>query len=184
MRRLLLNRKGQRFTISAVGTIAISFLVAFVILGLGATILEKMKTTQTDLTAGEVNKSLTWTGNNTAISLAARLNAGSVILYNNASIVNIGSGTLANYSISGNIITLHNASNDGPSGDNNASWVVTDINASFTQQIGSDARNISDFGIVGILTIAEFGPTIAIVAIAAIVIGIILVMFGRKREPV
>ncbi len=50
-----------------------------------------------------------------------------------------------------------------------------------TQPINGSAYNTSGFGITGMVTIAEFIPTIAIVAVAAIVIGIILVFFGRQR---
>ncbi len=89
-----LNKKAQRFTINDLGTIAIALVVAAIILGLGATILEKIQGTQTT--------------NNTAF-------------------------------------------------------------------------NASGFGLDGLNTMAEFLPTIAIVAVAAIVIGIILVFFGRGR---
>ena len=88
----MMNRKAQRFTINDLGTIAIALVVAAVILGLGATILEKIQGTQT------VNKT---------------------------------------------------------------------------------AFNATGFGLDGMNTMAEFLPTIAIVAVAAIVIGIILVFFGR-----
>ncbi len=89
----LLNKKAQTFTISDLGTIAIALVVAAVILGMGATILEKIKSTQS-------------------------------------------SGA---------------------------------------------AQNASSFGLTGLNTMAEFIPTIAIVSVAAIVIGIILVFFGRQR---
>jgi len=46
---------------------------------------------------------------------------------------------------------------------------------------GTASFNVSRQGIDGITTIAEFLPTIAIVAVAAIVIGIIIVFFGRQR---
>ena len=92
--RLHLTKKGQAFTISDLGTIAIALVVAAIILGMGATILEKIQETQTT------------------------------------------SGT---------------------------------------------AYNSSGFGLTGLNTMAEFIPTIAIVAVAAIVIGIILVFFGRPR---
>ncbi len=87
------NKKAQAFTISDLGTIAIALVVAAVILGMGATILEKIKSTQSD----------------------------------------------------------------------------------------ESAHNASQFGLDGLNTMAEFIPTIAIVAVAAIVIGIILVFFGRGR---
>lgn len=88
------NKKAQAFTISDLGTIAIALVVAAIILGMGATILEKIQETQ-----------------------------------------------------------------------------VTD----------KSAFNASGFGLSGLNTMAEFIPTIAIVAVAAIVIGIILVFFGRPR---
>jgi len=94
MKALHKNRKGQAFTINDLGTIAIALVVAAVILGMGATILEKIQGTQ-----------------------------------------------------------------------------VTD----------KTAFNASGFGLTGMNTMAEFIPTIAIVAVAAIVIGIILVFFGRGR---
>ncbi len=90
-----INKKAQaRFTISDLGTIAIALVVAAVILGMGATILEKLQGLQT---------------------------------------------------------------------------------------VNATAYNSTGFGLTGLSTMAEFIPTIAIVAVAAIVIGIILVFFGRPR---
>ena len=89
-----MHKKAQAFTISDLGTIAIALVVAAIILGMGATILEKIRDTQT------------------------------------------------------------------------------------TDKV---AYNSSSYGLTGLSTLAEFIPTIAIVAVAAIVIGIILVFFGRPR---
>ena len=50
-----------------------------------------------------------------------------------------------------------------------------------TQTTNKTAFNATGFGLDGINAMAEFIPTIAIVAVAAIVIGIILVFFGRQR---
>jgi len=50
-----------------------------------------------------------------------------------------------------------------------------------TQTINSTAYNATGYGSSGLTTMAEFIPTIAIVAVAAIVIGIILVFFGRRE---
>ncbi len=90
-----LGKKAQAaFTISDLGTIAIALVIAAIILGLGATILEKLQVTQTT------------------------------------------NGT---------------------------------------------AFNTSGFGLEGMNVMAEFIPTIAIVSVSAIVIGIIIVFFGRQR---
>ena len=50
-----------------------------------------------------------------------------------------------------------------------------------TQVVNNTAFNTTGFGLTGMNTLAEFIPTIAIVAVAAIIIGIILVFFGRGR---
>ena len=93
LNKVALSKKAQAFTINDLGTIAIALVVAAVILGMGATILEKIQNTQT---------------------------------------------------------------------------------------VDQHAFNASGFGLSGLNSMAEFIPTIAIVAVAAIVIGIILVFFGRR----
>lgn len=50
-----------------------------------------------------------------------------------------------------------------------------------TQTSGTAAYNASDYGLSGMNTMSQFIPTVAIVAVAAIIIGIILVFFGRGR---
>lgn len=51
-----------------------------------------------------------------------------------------------------------------------------------TNTSGSDsAYNTTQYGLESMDTMAQFIPTIAIVAVAAIIIGIILVFFGRGR---
>ena len=70
-------------TISSIGQIAIALLVGVVILGLGATILEKITQTQDDLSNTiPDNQSFTWQGNNTLVSFdIARVQTGSVVVY-------------------------------------------------------------------------------------------------------
>lgn len=48
------------------------------------------------------------------------------------------------------------------------------------QVVNSTAFNTSGFGLTGMNTLASYIPTIALVAVAAIVIGIIIVFFGRR----
>ncbi len=49
------------------------------------------------------------------------------------------------------------------------------------QTVNQSAYNTTAFGLTGITTMSSFIPTIAIVSVSAIVIGIILVFFGRPR---
>ena len=185
MESLFTNRKAQA-GISDLGGFAIAILIGAVILGLGGTILDKIKTTQSDNSATlPLNESLTWAGNNTAISfLQESVDTSSVKLYNNGTLLNKG----RNYTFSGNSIliinetTLFNGSNFTANVPN--LLVTNAFNTSYSYNIGSSARNTTNFGLTGVGTMAEFIPTIAIVAVAAIVIGVILVFFGRKRMEV
>lgn len=49
------------------------------------------------------------------------------------------------------------------------------------QTADKHAYNASGYGLSGLTTMSSFVPTIAIVAVSAIVIGIILVFFARGR---
>ncbi|KKM23573.1 hypothetical protein LCGC14_1613860 [marine sediment metagenome] len=188
MESLLKHRKGQQaMNIASLGVVAIALVVAAVILGMGGTILEKIQGTQTDNSAPHDNETLIWAGNNTPIGfLELRVLTSSVILYNNGSVVNKGAGDNANYTVTSSSITIINTSDDegigGPKGVNGSDWVTSDLNVTYSYNYGSAARNSSNFGLTGVATVAEFIPTIAIVAVAAIIIGIILVFFGRKKE--
>ena len=172
MTNLLRNRNGQRaLGINDLGTIAIGILIAVVILGIGGTILEKIQDTQGDTSVTLANnESLTWAGNNTAISFSqGNVVTGSETVYNATD-----KFSTSEYTITSGSITFLNTSND--------TWLTDKLNITYSYKIGSPARNATGFGLQGISTFAEFVPTIAIVSVAAIVIGIILLFFGRKRD--
>jgi len=57
--------------------------------------------------------------------------------------------------------------------------ILTEIQK--TQTADKHAYNASAYGLSGLTTMGSFVPTIAIVAVSAIVIGIILVFFARGR---
>jgi len=65
--------------------------------------------------------------------------------------------------------------------------IILGLGATILTEIQKDqttdqaAFNASGFGLTGMVTLSSFIPTIALVAVAAIVIGIILVFFGRQR---
>ncbi|MEE9238435.1 MAG: hypothetical protein V3U58_02625 [Thermodesulfobacteriota bacterium] len=187
MEKLFTHQKAQA-GISDLGSFAIALLIGAVILGLGGTILDKIKTTQTDKTATlPLNESLTWAGNNTAISFAQEsVKTDTVKVYNNGTIM-LQSG---NYTFSGNSIIITNQSllwngSNASENSNIPNLLVTEnLNASYSYSFGSSAKNTTEFGLTGVGTMAEFIPTIAIVAVAAIVIGVILIFFGRRRMEV
>ena len=49
-----------------------------------------------------------------------------------------------------------------------------------TQTVGSVAANATGYGLTSLNTLSSYLPTVALVAVAAVVIGIILVFFGRS----
>ena len=182
MESLFTDKKAQQ-GIGAIGSLAIAILIGAVILGLGGTILDRIQETQTDNSASNNNETLTWGGNNTAMSLVhGRIQDSSIILYNNGTLMNKGT----NYTTSGSSLTVLNSTVlfNGTPGNNHQpnQWVTDKLNVSYTYNIGSSARNTTGFGLDGVGTMAEFIPTIAIVAIAGVVIGILLLFFGRRKD--
>ncbi len=173
MNILRCSRKGQMNTINGIGQIAIAILIAAVILGLGGTILSKMQATQTDAaTTIPNNQSFTWPGNDTLTSFdIARVQTGSVVTYCNVSVLTLAT----HYTVSSSGVNIINVSGSH-------AFDVCTFNMTYAYNYGSTARNATGFGKLGMTTMAEFIPTIAIVAMAAIVIGIILVFFGRKKD--
>jgi len=174
-----LNKKGQA-GINDIGSFAIAILIGAIVLGLGATILSTVQNAQTDASATTPNnQSFTWPGNDTITTfLDGRVDTGSVAVYCNESLLSLD----LNYTVSSGGVNLINIS---PSvGGVGGGLALCGFNMSYSYAIGSSARNTSEFGIDGLNTMAEFIPTIAVVAIAAVVIGVILIFFGRRRLEV
>ena len=176
MNSLPSSRKGQQSgTIASLGVIAITLLLAVVVLGLGGTILEKIQVTHSDdSSTTTVNQTFIITANNSEVNFdQARVSPSSVIVYGNTTKMTLG----VNYTVSGAGVKVY-ADRDGDT-IHNINGII--YNMTYDYQIGSIAYNSSNFGQTGVLTLAEFIPTIAIVAAAAIVIGILLVFFGRRK---
>ena len=170
--KLICKRKGQT-NLANLGITILAIVVAVIIIAFLSTILTEFEGLQDDDTASKPFDTLTWAGNNTAIGfIESRVDTGSVILYNNGSSVNKGE----NYTVTEGSITITNIS-----GTKDPEWITDDINVSYNYFIGSHARNISTTGISANLTFASFVPVIAIVAISAIIIGLVLFMFGRRK---
>jgi len=174
MTSLHIHRKGQAFNIASIGSIAIALLVVAVIIGLNSTILEKIKDTSDDNAVSNGNISLVWVANNTGIQLGTtnRLTGGGTV-FNGTGVSNTIPNTLWAISNEGKNITFFNTTNQ--------TWDTDNLVVNPGILIGSAARNASQFGIDGQTTMAEFIPTIAIIAIAAVLIGIVLLFFGRRR---
>lgn len=55
-------------------------------------------------------------------------------------------------------------------------------NIQTTQTVNSTGFNTTGSGLTGLNTLASYIPTIALVAVAAIVVGIVLVFFSRRNS--
>lgn len=177
METLFTNRKAQTTQgINGISGLVFAILIGTIILGLGGTILAKIQDTQSDNTATtENNDSFSWPGNNTNTVLTQS----TIITSSAAAYCNVTKlGVDVNFTMTnGGIIILNQTA-----GGNGTQFASCAFNVSYSYKIGSAARNTSTFGLTGVDTFAGFIPTIAIVAISAIVIGIILLFFGRRRE--
>ena len=167
------SKKG--FTVGEILPIVMIFLTTIIAIGLGSQVLEQMQTTQDDdvVTAAN-NLTLTWGGNNTAMGLGeGRVSA--VILYNNGSLVNQGD----NYTFTGGSLTVLNSSPSGKVGSQ-SEWLTETLNVTYTYNIGSAARNATGQGLNSQNTFAKWLPTIALVIMIAIIIGILIVYLAGK----
>lgn len=169
----LKNRQAQ-FSINNLPSIVISIFVVAVTLGLLATILSSFKTNFKAENSNILpNESLTWGGNNTAISLSqSNLAEGSEKFYSNGTLLNIGRNYTIDYA--GGKIT--------PLNESSFQWVTNQLNVSFTYKFGNYERNITGYGLTGTNTLASYVPTIALVLVAAIIIGLVFAMFMRKMR--
>ena len=159
---------------------AILFVVVAVAISLGASVLKDIQDTQPDLSASHANETLDWAGNNTPHNLLEfRIITSSIKLYNNGSIVKIGSGDNANYSVTSSSITIINGSH-GPVGINGADWITDKLNVSYNYLYGSAAKNVTEYGLSTQNTLAKWLPTIALVLIIAVIIGVLIVYLARR----
>lgn len=169
----MMFRKGQ-MNLANLGNIALAIIIAIVIIALMATILTEIQEGQPDNSVTRANNQSFTFANNTKQSFTeGRVDTGSVVVYLNVTKVNIGD----NYSVTSDGITFMNRSDT----DYFDGGVADALNATYSYKIGSSARNITEKGLAGNMSIASFVPTIAIVALAAIIIGMVLVMFGRRK---
>ena len=170
----------EETSISSVGIAAVSMGVAIII---AVVMIIVVQTIQDDITKDTTeslasNLSLTWAGNNTAISIApGRIVNGSEKLYNNGTVVGLGNYTL---DVNGAITIVNQTGADGTT---NGSWVTDTLNLSYQFLLSTAAKNVSIDGLAAQNTFVSFFPLIALALVGMIVIGIVLKFFiSSPRE--
>ncbi len=181
----------EETSISSIGTAAISIGVAIIVMTVMIIIVQTIGDTQTKDTTESIvgNETLAWGGNNTAIQLAhGRIVGGSETVYNNDTVVNRGSGDVANYSIDnvGGTITFLNSTllwNGSTGQTHNPNQLVTgNLNVTYQFLLASIAKNITSDGLAAQNTLASFLPLIALAMVGAIVIGIVIRFFLKPNQ--
>lgn len=175
---LLKNRKAsiEGTPIGVIMTFVVLLLVIAVVISFGAETLNSIQYSQSnDVSTLANNQTLTWGGNNTAISLLANnIVGGTFVLYDNGTKVNQGTNYTLN--LADGTVTIINIT--APVGG----WITETLNASYSYFIGSDERNITGKGITTQVTFAKWLPTIALVLIISVILGILIVYLANRMK--
>ena|SRR3990167_3370895 len=166
------------------GMIAISIGIAVIMIIFMTIILQQIRD-DTGIVPDESNflgrnQTVSWVANNTNIPAVERM-GGNVKVYNNATEVAAGGEGHGNWTFGEAGLTIVNATPSGRIGTQ-SEWVTSDINFSYDYLFGSAARNATSKGILAQTTFASFMPIVALAAAGALIIGIALRYFLRRRE--
>ena len=170
--------------VNAIPALVILFLIIGIVFSLNTDLLSEIRDTQdNDVSDRATNQTVTWTGNNTAITLEHdNIVENTFVLYNNGSEVKQGVNSVAgNYTVNSTFAEFY-IFNSSPSGKVGfqSEWVTNKLNVTYSYFIGSAQRNASAYGLKAQINFAKWSPTIALVVIIAIIIGVILFYIGRR----
>lgn len=149
---------------------AIAIAMAVIIITVFSLIISGVQDETSDFQATlSNNQTLTWLGNNTAMTFTeGRVIPSSVVLYNNGTVVS----SVGNYTVTATGLTVTNVS---PTND--PEWVTGTLNVTYSYNFGSAAYNATREGLGANQTLSSFLPLIALVVIGAIIIGIVTMFF-------
>ncbi len=170
MFKIFKSRKG--YELKDLFGLVLVFLVVAIAIGLGADVLTEIRDTQDNNQATLTdNESLTWAGNNTAISLTTQgdIVAGSETVYNATDKFSTSEYV---FNATAATIIFQNTTN--------ATWLTDSLNITYGYLFGSAARNITKYGLTTQITFGKWLPTIALIVIIAIIIGILIVYLARR----
>ena len=176
-----MDRKGQ-YTIGALGSLAIVLVVASILIAVGAEVLDSVKGGLSTQTAGVLETIAA--ENNSVIALAGAgayfpnkvINDSTFLVYNDSGRANVVLS--GNYSVTANNYSITINATDNESwqyfpGDN----LYLSYNITLLE---TTAYNSTREGLDGVAVFGEWLDTIALIIVAAVVIGIIATSFGRQ----
>ena len=163
------SKIAQQIQVENLLVFVILFLIIAITLGLNSEILQDIKDTQENKISNDGNDTITLGVNNTAIVLIqSDLVSGSEKVWNGTNLLTNGNYTM-NYTFG--LFYLNNVSN----------VVFTDkLNVSYDHYYGSPQKNITQYGLNTQNTLAKWIPTIVLVVIVAVIVGILMFYLVRK----
>lgn len=174
------------YTLSSIPYLVITIGLGIIVLSIVTTIAEDIRDDElTSNTTVRGNETLTWGGNNTAITLTARVITSSFLLYNNGSLLSSG-----NYTVTANpsaVTILNSTPNGGASkGLGTGTLITTTLNASYNiaTDIDTSTTNVTRAGQQGAQKLAGWFPTLGLIAGTIIIIGLLynfLVPLTRRK---
>lgn len=178
--RMFQNRRGN---LDRLVPTALTIIVTIIVLVIMIQVNSNFQSQQSQTTATVANETITFV-NNTATGLAQNnLIGGSMVVYggNGTSvlnpqikILNVGRNYTVDYN--GGSITFLNQTPDDWFGRST-------LNVSYQYYFGSYSYNISRYGVSGLSTLNSYMPTVVLVLVAAIIVGIIFsYLIVKKRN--
>ena len=171
-----LNKKAQSMDVGGILPIVILFIIITIALSLGSEVLTSLRDTQTNtITTTINNESLTWAGNNTRIVLSEHdIVDGSLLLYNNGTIFNQAGSLNYSFIYENHSIIIRNITGG-------AFQIITaTLNLTYDYWIGSYPRNLTGYGLATQSTLSRWTPTIAMVIVFAIILGVIMIYLYQR----
>jgi len=173
----LYQKKGQ--TVNSMGPIMLTLVFAAIVLVFGIIISQSLRdidTIKSSESASVSNETLTTVSNVTAENVATYATPGFggltvSLMYNSTDAILIDSGNYTVYSNGSIVATALGAQ----SSFNNTNWLVT-----YSYTYGGGAYLAANETIVGLGTFANFWEIIVLAIVITIVLGLLIVVFGRQ----
>lgn len=165
--RLLKGKKGQ--VLGDLPKTAVSLFTVAITLSLLALVLLSFNQQQLNSAGTSGNNTFAFVNNSPVAVGQSNLVPGSETVWNGTVLLLPGNYTV-NYA--GGTITVVNQT---------TVWFANNLNISYQYYIGSTAKNITGYGLTANNTLASYMPTVSLVLVAVLIIGLVFTMFRRNN---
>ena len=172
-----MQKKFKGLTVAALGGMALTVVVAAIIISMGSSILSGLQDIQEEIAYVTVTNEGPYIFPNATDATPYNLNVTyypvtSITIFNGTSVVTLS----LNYSVVNAALGQYNITNWNNSlGDTES----VEVNYTYSRPEYTTAYNATGKGLTGMITFANWIPMIALVVVAAIVIGVIVTYLGK-----